>query len=198
MRFDVARASAMGALAIVLGGYVLVFRPLEAILAGRYAQLDAARTTLDERLARTARIPALERDRNRLTADLRRFHTGDRRSAAVDRFLRTVESVSARRGVAIVSIAAGAAQPFAPAVKPGAPAPLVDEIPLELTLLGGYRNVIGAVRDLTDGGVATGVALAALGNAARRPGEPNRLSAAFHVLLLREADDPTTHDLRGG
>jgi hypothetical protein len=195
--FDLGRASAMTALAIVLAGYAFVFRPLEAALGDRYAQVDALRATLDERLARTARIPALERERSRLTADLRRFHTDDRRTALVDRFLRTIASVSSRRGVAIAGIAAGTAQPFAPAAKSAAPAALVDEIPLELSLLGAYRNVIGAVRDLSDGAVATRVALASLGDAAHRPGEPTRLSAAFHVLLLREADEPT-HVLRGG
>jgi Tfp pilus assembly protein PilO len=194
---DVARASAFAALSILLAGYVLLFRPLETTVRDRYTELDAARATLEARLARTARIPVLERDRVRLAADLRRFHTGDRRAATVDRFLRAVASVSFRRGVAVENIAA-LAQPFAPAAARAVQAPLVDEVPLELTLRGAYADVIRAVRDLNDGGVATRVNLASLGIAARRPGEPSQLNAAFHVLLLREADEPTTHDLRGG
>jgi Tfp pilus assembly protein PilO len=195
---DVARASAFAALSILLAGYVLLFRPLETTVRDRYTELDAARATLEARLARTARIPVLERDRVRLAADLRRFHTGDRRAATVDRFLRAVASVSFRRGVAVENIAAALAQPFAPAAARAVQAPLVDEVPLELTLRGAYADVIRAVRDLNDGGVATRVNLASLGIAARRPGEPSQLNAAFHVLLLREADEPTTHDLRGG
>ena len=193
MTFDVARAAALAALAIVVAGYGLVFRPLEAAVSDRYTELDAARTTLEGRLARTARIPALERDRLRLAAGLRRFHLGDRRAVTVDRFLRTVAGVSVHRGVAVASVAASVAQPFAPAART-AQAPLVDEIPLELTLRGAYGAVIHAVRDLNAGDVATRVTLASLANAGRRPGEPSQLNAAFHVLLLREADEPTTHD----
>lgn len=198
MTFDVARASAFAALSIVAVGYVLVFRPLETSVRDRFAELDAARATLEERLARTARIPALERERDRLAAGLRRFHTGDRRAGAVDRFLRAVAAISVRRGVAVENVASAVAQPFAPAAARAAPPALVDEIPLELTLRGAYGDVIRAVRDLNDGGVAARITLASLGIAARRPGEPARLNAAFHVLLLREADEPTTHDLRGG
>ena len=67
--------------------------------------------------------------------------------------------------------------------------PLLDEIPFELALRGRYADVIRAVRDLNAGDVAARMTLASLGNADRRGAAP-QLTAAFHVLLLREPDEP--------
>jgi Tfp pilus assembly protein PilO len=192
--FDLVRTSAAVALAVALAGYVLVVRPLEASLSERYAELDAARATLEQRLLLTARIPALERERVRLAAVLRRFHTGDRRAATIDRFLSAIARVSSRDGVAVQRVAAGAVAPFAPATGT-TQAALVDEVPLDVTLRGAYSDIIRAARDVNDGDVATRVTLASLANAGRRPGERSELNAAFHVLLLREPD-ATTHDLQ--
>jgi hypothetical protein len=46
MTFDLPRASLFMAVLSALAGYLLVFRPLEATMAERYSQLDAARTAL--------------------------------------------------------------------------------------------------------------------------------------------------------
>lgn len=194
MSFDLLRTSAAVALAIALAGYVALVRPVEASLNDRYAELDAARATLDQRLVLAARVPALERERLRLAAVLQRFHTGDRRDALVDRFLRTVARVSARDGVAVQRVAAGAGQSFAPGTGTTQTS-LVDEVPLDFTLRGAYADIIRAVRDVSDGDVATRVTLASLANAGRRPGRRPELNAAFHVLLLRESD-ATIHDLQ--
>ena len=93
---------------------MLIYRPLETAAADRYAQLDAARATLEQRLERAKRIPSLERERDALDAQLRHLRAGERRASVVDRFLETVSRVAARDDVAVESLAAVARQPFAP------------------------------------------------------------------------------------
>jgi hypothetical protein len=190
--FDLPRASAFAALLIVIAGYALVFRPLEALVGERYVQIDTARAALERSLTMAGRIPALERERIGLETQLRRVHLGDRRAATVDRFLRVVAGISTRDDVAVESVAAGFRPP--PAVAAGvAQAPLLEELPLDVTLRGRYRDVIRAARDLNDADAAARITLASLGNADRRHGVLPQLNAAFHVTLLREADDQTPH-----
>jgi len=188
--FDLPRTSAFAALLIVITGYALVFRPLEALVGERYVEIDAARAALEHSLTMAARIPTLERERTGLETQLRRVHFGDRRAVTVDRFLRTVAGVSARDDVAVESVAAGFRPP--PAVRAGVvQAPLLEEVPLDVILRGRYRDVIRAARDLNDADSAARITLASLGNADRRQGVLPLLNAAFHVTLLREADDQT-------
>ena len=188
MNFDLQRSSAFVALAIVVAGYLLVFRPLEATVGERYADLDAARLTLEQRRALARRIPELEREQRQLATQLGRVHVGDRRAETVDRFLQTVAGVSARDAVAVESVSAAIAQ------QPRATPPAVlEEVPLDVTLRGRYADVIRAARDLNAADAAAGVTLASLGNAGRRPGTQPQLNAALHVTLLREPDDATAH-----
>jgi Tfp pilus assembly protein PilO len=182
---DVARTSAFAALAIVLAGYVVIVRPLEAAIAQRYAALDDARAALVERLARTSMLPALERERQRRAEQVRLLHAGERRAAVVERFLHTVAGVAGRDAVAVESVAAATA-----AVPTAATAtPVFEDLPLDVTVRGRYGDVIRAARDLNAGDALARITLAALANAQARPGERPQLNAAFHVTLLREADD---------
>jgi hypothetical protein len=108
----------------------------------------------------------------------------------VDRFLRTVAGVSTRDGVAVESVAAGFRLSPATAAH-AAQTLLVEELPLDLTLRGQYGDVIRAARDLNTADAAAQITLASLGNADRRRGVRPQLNAAFHVTLMREADDET-------
>jgi hypothetical protein len=193
--FDIGRASLFAAVLIILGGYVLIFRPLEATVATGYADLDAARTTLERSLALARRIPALTRERATLETQLVRLHLHEGRAATMERFLRTVAGVAGRDGVAVESVT-GEARQLPPTATGRAQVPLFDETSLELGLRGQYGDVIRAVRELNGGDVATHITLASLGDADRRAGVRPQLNAAFHVLLLREADDSTIHNLR--
>lgn len=188
MTVDVPRTSAFVALSIVLAGYGLIFRPLEATVAQRYGDLDDARATLVQRLAHARAVPALEHERQRLATQLQRLHLGERRAAVVERFLQTVAGVSGRDAVAVESVAATAA---APPASRSAPVPLFEDVPLEVTLRGRYLDVIRAARDMNAGDAVARISLATLGNAQTRPGDKPQLNAAFHVSLLREADDAT-------
>jgi hypothetical protein len=197
MTFDISRASLFAAVLILLGGYALVFAPREAAVSARYNELDAARASLEQNLPLARRIPALTMERSLLAARLDRVHVRDARAATVERFLHAVANVSARNGIAVESVAGDVRQ--APPTIDGRRSQTValfDEQPLEVTLRGGYGSVIHAVRELNGGDVAARISLASLGAADRRPGVRPALNAAFHVLLLREGDDPATHDVR--
>ena len=186
MTFDLPRTSAFAALLIMLAGFGFVFRPLEAAVGERYADLDAARAALERSVALARRIPALQRERGGLRAELRRLHLADRRSAMLERFLRTIGGVAQTDGVAVVRIAAAVPPPFAATPHP-APTPFLEEVPLELTVRGRYGDVIRAARDLGAGDIAARVTIGSLGGSERRPGVRPSLSATLHVLLLREA-----------
>jgi hypothetical protein len=195
MRFDLLRTSLFAAVLIAFVGYLCVFRPLESTIADRYAQLDAARATLERSLGLAHRIPALARERAALDTQLMRLHLREQRAASVERFLRAISGVAARNQIAVESVSADARQAsYAPA-RSAQPA-LFDEVPLSVTLRGRYGDVIRAARELNSEDFATRLTLASLSDADRRAGERPQLNATFHVLLLREADESTTHDAR--
>jgi Tfp pilus assembly protein PilO len=191
---DLRRVSAFAVLVIALAGYAFVFRPLETTAGDLYAQIDAARAALDRSTAMARRIPTLEAQRTALAAQLARLHTADRRAATVDRFLRSVAGIAAEDGVAVEGVAAGVGQPLASPAS--STPPLVEEIPFDVTLRGPYGDIIRAVRDLNDRDSTVHISVASLSNAERRPGGSPQLNAAFHVLLLREAQEPPQHDVR--
>jgi Tfp pilus assembly protein PilO len=194
MSFDLLRPSLFAAVLIALGGYIYVYRPLETTVADRYAQLDASRATLVRSLELARRIPALARERTALEGRFARVHVRDQQAAMVERFLRAVAEIAARDGVAVESVASDAPPTYTAArTVRGAP---FDELPLDLTLRGHYRDVIHAIREVNDGDVAARITLASLRDADRRPGERPQLNAAFHVRLLQEADESTTNDTR--
>jgi hypothetical protein len=195
VRFNVVRASLFAAVLIVIGGYELVYRPLDSAIASRYTDLDTARTTLERSLAFARRIPVLANERTALEVQLRRVHVRDRRDATVERFLRDLAAVAVRDDVSVQSITADARQSPLAAVRP-AQSPLFDELALDLTLRGRYGEIIRAVRELNAADVATRITLASMSDAERRPGEQPPLNAAFHVILLREADDSSTRIAR--
>jgi hypothetical protein len=187
--FDLPRTSLLVSLALVLASYILIVRPLEAAVAQRYAAIDDARATLAQRNVLAAGIPGLERERQRREQQVRRLHTGERRAAVVERFLRTVAGVSTRDAVAVQTVLAVPAQPPPPGRS--ASPPILEAVPLDVTLRGRYGDVIRAARDLNAGDAAARISLATLGNAQAKPGDRPQLNAAFHVTLLREADEPT-------
>jgi hypothetical protein len=194
MTIDPQRASAFAVFVIALAGYAFVYRPLETTAAGLYAQIDDARATLERSTAMARRIPALEAERSDLGGRLARLHLDERRAAAIDRFLRSVAGVSGQDGVAVESVAAGMTPQLTPAT--ASPSPAIEEVPFDLTLRGPYGDVIRAVRDLNQADGAVHIAVASLSNAERRPGGTPQLNAAFHVLLLREAQESPHHDVR--
>lgn len=186
MSFDLQRWTLFLSVLILSTGYLAVFRPLETSIAERYAAIDDARATIErsaelERV--TARIEAESRSRE--TA-LRRLHLPSSKAAVADRFLQTLALVAARNALTLESLLAGSTAP-ALATAPAGAAPF-DELPLEVTVRGRYRDLIAAVRDLDSSDVAARIAIAELRPVTHRPGAAPDLDASFHVTLLREAD----------
>lgn len=191
MTFDLPRASAFAALLIAVCGYALIVRPLETSIAERYGELEVARTLIQRNVILAGRIPSLERERAKLERELQRLHVTERSATVSARFLHAIAALSGHDGVAVESVAAAVHQTVPPPTH-AAQLPLLEEVPLDLTLRGNYGDVLRAVRDLVRSEVPAGMTLATLGAAGRRPGEPPLLNAALHVTLLREPDDATS------
>jgi hypothetical protein len=181
------------AVLILAGGYLAVFRPSEAAIAERYDQLEDARATIARDAVFERELPALERERAQREDAVNRRHLGEPPDALVDRVLRTLAAIALHDRVTLQRVAGGAP---ARADLPGEPAPatfLLDDLSLDVTLRGAYRDVIHAVRDLDSADFAARIAVADLRPALRKPHTVPRLDVSFHVTLLREADAATTH-----
>lgn len=185
MTVDPPKATLFVATLIMLAGYLLVFRPMEASIAGRYARLESDRATLERAIETNRRLASLDRDRRRLETQFERLHLRDSQTAAVVRFLQALDAVTRRDDVSIENVTVTAlpgAGPRLPA--PSAPA-ILDELPLAVTARGSYGDVIRVLRDLNGRDFAARIAVTSLLEAARRPGDRAQLQASFSVTLLR-------------
>ena len=175
-----ARIAATLALAIVLIGYAVAVRPLEARIAHGYADIASARAAIEDGAALSERIAASQRERLRLRATLARYAlTGDS-AATLQRFLEASSAAAIRHGV---SIRALDAEP-AGSSRIAAEHSLFDELSLRLTLRGSYAALLATLRDLVTAPPANRIALETLAPDDRRNGDP-ALAAVVHVVLLR-------------
>lgn len=183
------RRIALGLAALVLlVGYILAFRPMEATIAALYADLDSVRVATEHDAAAVRAIPVLTAQRDALRTRLARYHTRDSRAATVDRFLHASADVSRRHEVAIQNVAADVAQQLRPAHPPPAEAPGGEDLHLDLIVRGAYDDVLHAARDLNETDLATQISIVALENVDRQNALRPQLNATFHVVLLREPD----------
>jgi hypothetical protein len=189
--FDLQRVTLFLSLLILSGGYLAVFRPMEVAIAERYAELDDARTTLEQSTILEKGLAAMERERSRREAEMTRIHLRESRAAAVDRFLHALATVAARDAVTVERVLAGPATPTTAAGRTTSPPTALEELPLDVTLRGRYRDVIHAARELDSADLAAGIAVAELHPVAGRRQDAPQLDASFHVRLLREADATT-------
>jgi hypothetical protein len=181
LRIDASGALGALALAIALGGYFAVVRPLEARIADRYRALDAARTAIDARRAVAAAARSSLEQHARLRAAIARFHLDAGRAASVDRFLGVAFAAANRHGAAIRALQAES-QTARQATGPG---PLFEEIPLQLTLRGSYAALLATVRDLAAAPIAARITIDALAPEDRTGSGPPRLLAGIGIVLLR-------------
>jgi len=173
------RATIALAAGIVLAGYALIVRPLEARIADRYALVAAARTTIDEGSARQQSVAAAERERERLRSMLARYGLDARPVAALQRFLETASAAAARNGTTIRALDA---EPV-PAQRTVAGPALFDEQALRLTLHGSYGSLLATLRALIGAPQASRISIEALALDDRR--SATGLLATVHVVLLR-------------
>jgi hypothetical protein len=168
------------AVGIVLVGYVLAVRPLEARIADRYAFVAAARATIDDGSALRLRIDAAESEKERLHARLARYALDARPAASVGRFLAAAGSAAQRHGAMIRALDA---EP-SPIERSAASTAPFAELPLRLTLRGSYTELLATLRDLIAAPLASRIALEGLAPDDRRRAG-STLVAAVHVVLLR-------------
>jgi hypothetical protein len=186
--FGAERLAAFAAVLVVLGGYLFVFRPLEAAIAAQYAQLDDDRISLERARAVVDHEASLADEQRALTAWLTSAGLDADRTTAVDRFLRAIAAHGAEDDVRITTITADAS---APATMPlAADAIAFDEIPLTVTLHGTYRRILRLVNDLDRDGRAERLTVATLGTTDRSAAHDPDLQATFHVSLLRTSSAP--------
>jgi len=183
MNVDALRTLWFAVVLLACAGYAFVVRPLETSIAQRYAELEGAQLTLAQDLALERRTPLLEGERERLERQLRRSQLVAGRTLIVARFLATLARVAARDEVAVARVTATALPVDAVHRKP-----LLEEIPLEVSLQGRYGALIRTARDLNVADLAVRISLASLVAAERRHGASPLLEATFTVALLRLAD----------
>jgi hypothetical protein len=172
------RATVALAVAIVVAGYALIVRPLEARIADRYAVLAVARATIDDGSARVQSIASAERERERLRALLAPSDLDARPVTALQRFLETVSAAAARNGTTIRTLDA---EPTAPQ-RSMAAAALFEEQALRLTLHGSYGSLLATLRALIGAPQASRISIEALAPDDRR--SATGLVASVHVVLL--------------
>jgi hypothetical protein len=184
---------------ILIGGYAIAFRPLQASIADHYVELDELRSTIERNVAFAKQIAPLEHERAERAAGLDRIHVRDSRAGLVDRFLRTLAATTTRDGVFVESVLTATSPANAPNSRSATAAPpLLEELPLDITLRGHYGDVLRAIRDLDSGNFAASIGVIGLRSAGRSLLSRPELDAAIHVILLREADATTIQTPRSG
>jgi Tfp pilus assembly protein PilO len=174
------------AVAIVLAGYVFVFRAGEARIADRVDETARVVERLRAGERTLAARPLLEAERARLRNRLRAVELGADRSALVARFVRDAARIAAAHRTTIPAItAAGMQSPAIPT------ADLFEAIPLDVTIEGRYADVLATIRALATSRVLAGVDVTSLARKHADTADAT-LTAALHVVLERLAPAPTT------
>ncbi len=179
------RIALFGAVLVLLGGYLGIYRPSEAALAERYAHLDDGRAALARREQLALRALPLRAEQRALAARLAASGIDADRTAIVERFLHLAAARADEEGVHVGAIAAD--------LVPPATTPPFDAIPLTVSLRGSYARLIRFVRDLARDDVAARVAIVALDEPGPRGAARPELRATLRVTLLHLA-----HSLEGG
>jgi Tfp pilus assembly protein PilO len=168
---------------IVLAGYLAVFRPCEAQIAERYAQLDDGQRVLDERLASSRRSTNLRAEEHRLETWLARTGARSNRTTVVNHFLQTVASTARIDRIVVTAIIADG--PIQRSEGTGG-----GELPLSLSLRGTYRDILRLVGDLDRTTLAARIGLETLENAQRDRRVDPDLRATLRITLLYEETIP--------
>ncbi len=185
MKLKPDRLALFGAVLILLGGYLFVFRPGETSIAQRYGQLDDGRVLLARRLTDARRESELRHEAHALSAWLTNVGLRADRTTIVDRFLRELARAGMNDRVRITAVTADNAGPEAERTIHKSVA--FDEIPMTVSLRGTYRNVLRLVHDLNRTSMAARIGFDSMGNADRTTAHDPDLRATVRVTLLRYA-----------
>ena len=188
MKLQPDRLAFFGAVLILLGAYLFVFRPGETSIAQRYGQLDDGRVLLNRRLIDARRESQLRREAHVLSAWLTNVGLRADRTTIVDRFLRALATAATNDRVRITAVAADNVGLGAGRATPKSVA--FDEIPMTVSLRGTYRNVLRLVHDLSRTNIAARIGFDSIGNADRSAAHDPDLRASVRVTLLRYTQTP--------
>lgn len=129
-------------LALVGLWFLLLWSPQGGRLAGARAREEAAAAENSQLEVRAARLSAAEQRRPELTADLEALRVAVPDSPDLAQFLLDADAASTEAGVDFISISP---TPPAPSAKPGLP----SEVNLDITVEGGYFQVLDFLNRLT-------------------------------------------------
>ena len=190
------RLALFGAVLVLLAGYLAMFRPAEAAIADRYAQLDDGRALLDRHRVRDTGAARTRDEERALAIWIRRSGLQDAHATMVDRFLRTLAEAARLDGVRVTAVVADTSSALAIRTTNAASPVAFDEVPLSIAVRGTYGGVIGLVRDLDRGEIPARIGIEAVANADRTAIRSPELRATLRVTLLRLPDATTkaTHD----
>jgi Tfp pilus assembly protein PilO len=184
-----ARAVWFATVLVVLAGYVGIVRAGEARIAEQRAAVAEIAAHLDADELRLRAQATVEDARTRLRRRVRRFALDGDEAVLVARFVHDAARIATRDRLRVVTIAAD------PTLAPDGQAPTTQTAfavtPLDVTLEGGYADLLHGVRDLSRGPVLARVTLDGL-TRTHRDGPGTSVTATLHVLvehLRAEGDD---------
>jgi Tfp pilus assembly protein PilN len=180
------KRTAFACVSIALLGSLVAVSWGEGRIAERSLANDALAAQIAAANAQLANAPALEAQQLELRRRIRRTAGGSNAAQPVARFLRDTSRAATARRVVVTALAADGA-PVTAAVSANERNAPAAGLPFQLSLEGEYRDVLTALRELSDLGVPARLDLTSL--VRTNPEGPRaRLTATLRVVL----DDFTT------
>lgn len=189
-----AKACAFAAVLIVLAGYAFVFRAGEARIADQREINERLASQLRSATAEIAMLPALEGQRSALQRRVDATAAEPDATASTARFLADATRIANRRHTTFATIAASGT-PATHGVPPHGRGEPSAPIALDVTLEGGYADVLATMRELSAGRAPAAVDLAAI---ARKSVDAPDATVSVSLRVAIERLDPPrrTGDVR--
>jgi hypothetical protein len=175
------KRTAFASISIALLGSLIAVSWGESRIAERSFANDALAAQIAAANARLANAPALEAQQLELRRRIRRTAGGSNGAQPVARFLRDASRAAAAHRVVVTALAADGAPVNAALSASERNAPAAG-LPFQLSLEGEYRDVLAALRELSDLGVPAALDLTSLVRA-NPEGPRARLTATLRVVL---------------
>lgn len=188
----------LGAVLVLLAGYVFVHRSFEIRIAEQIAESETIALALDRNEVVLRGRSALERQQHRFEAVLGSVDLHAEHSALVARFIHEAVRIGNEHRVRVVQIdgaRGGPATLYSPPAADESAAsadrPLFDTVLLEVTLEGMYLDVLSAMRELSRMRVLVQVDIAAIERITASQESGPLVTAHLHVAVERLLDRPT-------
>lgn len=174
----------LAALLVVVAGYFLVFRTLEERIAGENAATENIVATLTGNAAIVRERPALEQRKRDIDARLRGLALHGDRATSMAAFIQECARIASVHYVRVAAIDASRAD-----VRPAGSHDAFEGLALDLTLLGDYRGLLAAIRDLSHARTLAQIDISSIERrTARKASDTRALEVRLHVLVQRLRD----------